>query len=348
MRDHRRHERPRPERRDPGHAGADRRLGGGRARGGRGDRAHPRPRSRDRQAGRRPRVVQGGPRRDRRALRRDRPADERRRGRDDDRGARPRRDRVPAGDGDVQLRLVQLRDLPRAPPAGDGRVGGRVPRVDARLRLQEHLRRSLPALGAVPRGRDEARVRGLRRRPPLQPRPSRRAGAGRLPAARPVRARGARRERRLARPARAHAAHGDRAVRRGPLHLVGGRGGVPRPVPPRRRGADAGRAHAGRAGGQPARHRRTAAPGRTRSWSRRRSRWPRCSTASRRTPARPADCWGWPVARRRCDRAAASPRASGACASPWRRACRRGRAAPRGSAGAPRRARRGPCPAARS
>ena len=79
------------------------------------------------------------------------------------------------GDGDVQLRLVQLRHLQGAPPARDGAVGDRVPRVHARLRLQEHVRRHPRARGAVPRGGHQARVRGLRRRPPLQPRPPRRA-----------------------------------------------------------------------------------------------------------------------------------------------------------------------------
>ena len=77
-----------------------------------------------------------------RALRRDHPADHRRRSGDDDRGARGGADRVPAGDGDVQRRLDQLRPVPdrRARPRL-GRVGARVPRGHARLRVPQHVRR---------------------------------------------------------------------------------------------------------------------------------------------------------------------------------------------------------------
>ena len=62
----------------------------------------------------------------------------------------------------------------------------------ARLHLQEHVRRHVPARRAVPRGGHQARVRGLRRRPPLQPRAPRRGGPRRLPDPRAVRARRAR------------------------------------------------------------------------------------------------------------------------------------------------------------
>ena len=108
---------------------------------------------------------------------------------------------------------------------------------------------------AVPRGRHEARVRVLRRRPPAQPAPPRRGRAGRLPAPHPVRARRAGRQRGHAGAARAHAPHRDRPVRR-PLHVVGGRRRLPGRVPARGRLADHGRARAGRAGGQPARRAR--------------------------------------------------------------------------------------------
>ena len=78
---------------------------------------HIRARAVDGQAERRPGAVPRGAGRPRRALRRDRAMADRRRRRHD-RRARPRGDRVPAGDGDLQLRLVQLRDLQGAPPAG--------------------------------------------------------------------------------------------------------------------------------------------------------------------------------------------------------------------------------------
>ena len=172
VRRHRRHERPRPERRDPDHAGADRRRRpSARQRGGRRDRAHPRARAR-RPAARRP--TSGCSRRSLAGIRERcdaivQPTTGGGVGMTIDERARVVTE-MPAGDGDVQLRLVQLRDL-QGPPRPE-MAPWEVEYLDghARLRVPQHVRRHRAAGRAVPRGRHQARVRGLRRRPPLQPR----------------------------------------------------------------------------------------------------------------------------------------------------------------------------------
>ena len=319
----------------------------GRERGRRGDRPRPRARAGDGQADRRPRAVPGGAGRDRRALRRDRAADERRRRRHDDRGARAGRDRVPAGDGDVQLRLVQLRHLQGAPPAGDGAVGDRVPRVHARLHLQEHVRRHAPALRAVPRGGHEARVRGLRRRPRLQPRPPRRGGARRLPASTSssCSACSGRTPPRSTSSCTCAAPRVELFGARA-LHVVGGRRRLPGPVPPRRRRADA---WAGTCGSGSRTTCACAADRRADSNAELVEKAMALAGMLDREPvgaAARASCSGCGARLGRVGARPASGRvASGACASPRRRA-RASRASSASSTGrCSRRAGRGRCPA---
>ena len=235
MRDHRRHERARPERRDPGHAGGDHRLGRGRQRGGRGDRARPRARARrpaspSADLGLFKEVVAG---------------------------IRERCDAIvqPTTGGGVGMTIderarVVTEIRPEMATFNCGSFNFGIFKVKPRPEMEpwevEYLEGTrdyvfrntfadiAPARRAVPRGRHQARVRGLRRRPPLQPAPPRRRGPGRLPAAHPVRARRARRQRRDDRAARAHAPHRDRAVRRATFTWSAAGVGYPGRVPPGR------------------------------------------------------------------------------------------------------------------
>ena len=179
--------------------------------------------------------------------------------------------------------------------AGDGAVGGRVPRGHARLRLPQHVHDDGAARRAVPRGRDQARVRGLRRRPPLQPAPPGARPASSTSRARPVRPRRARRQRGDRRPA-------DRTCAAPPSTCSApatSRGRRPASATPasstsRPRPCCCGGARARRPGGQPARRARPPAPGRTPSWSRRRPRWWACWTGGSPTRAEARALLGLP------------------------------------------------------
>ena len=282
LRDHRGDPRPGADPAPADHAGADRRAGDRRRRRRRRDPPPPRPRPGDRQADRRPRRLRRVPPPDQGGHRRG-DQHHHRGQRDDEPGrTRRRRDPLPARALLDEHGLDELRDLPdrqRGERVAE-RLGRALPGVLERLDLPQHLHRRRRAGRAAGAERHPLRVRVLRHRPPLQPRPLPRTGDRRTAPLRAERDGDPRRDRH---PPRGPAPYEEdrRPPLRRPVPLVGARRRPPPGAADHAGGVDGIGGRAGRPRGLDPPARAASSPSRTRPRSSARcgsstsSRWSR-------------------------------------------------------------------------